>query len=152
MTASTSLPNLVLILADDLGWNMTGHTGNPHVSTPFLDAHVPSQALTLERHYAYTWCGPSRASLLTGRVPPRAGVSTHSGEMSTFFGPPTEMTLLPRRLRAAGYSTAFAGKWDAGMLYRELVPCSATRGFDVCLGYFPGGVDHWTMGVVVPDE
>ena len=94
-SSASSLPNLVFILADDLGWNMTGHMGNPHVSTPFLDAHVPMQALTLERHYAYTWCGPSRASLLTGRVPPRAAVSVNSGEASLFFGPATEMTTLP---------------------------------------------------------
>ena len=50
---------------------MTGYAGNPFVSTPFMDALVKDEGLRLMRHYAHKLCGPSRASLLTGRTPPR---------------------------------------------------------------------------------
>ena len=65
------------------------------------DELVRDEALRLERHYAYHVCGPSRASLMTGRVPPRAGVQLDDGGWTSAFGPPTEMAMLPRRLRAS---------------------------------------------------
>ena len=142
-----SLPHLVLILADDLGWNMTGYSGRgPFVSTPFLDSLVPTDALQLTRHYAWAMCGPSRASLLTGRVPPRAGWYglRHSNNYGAYYGAPRAMTLLPERLHSAGYRTGFAGKWDAGFVFSDLLPCR--RGFDECLGFFPAAVDHFTQG------
>ena len=147
-TDDMSLPHLVFILADDLGWNMTGYSGRgPYVSTPFLDSLVPTQALTLERHYAWAVCGPSRASLLTGRVPPRAGYYglRHSNNLGDYYGAPPAMTLLPEKLSSAGYRTGFAGKWDAGFAFSDRLPCR--RGFDECLGFFPPAVDHFTQGV-----
>lgn len=143
-----SLPHLVFILADDLGWNMTGYSGRgPQVSSPFLDSLVPTEALQLNRHYAWAVCGPSRASLLTGRVPPRAGYYglRHSNNLGAYYGAPTAMTLLPEKLQAEGYRTGFAGKWDAGFVYSERLPCR--RGFDKCLGFFPPAVDHFRQGL-----
>ena len=66
-----SRPHLVLVLADDLGYNATGFSGNTNVSTPYLDALV-GESLLLERHYAHSTCVPSRAALYSGRFAHRA--------------------------------------------------------------------------------
>ena len=133
-------PHLVLILADDLGWNMTGYSGNPHIVTPAMDQLVQDEGLILDRHYAHSSCGPSRASLLTGRVWMRAGIAGWACPDS-IYGPALPMTLLPAKLRAAGYATHQQGKWDAGMASVSLLPFS--RGFDTSYGFLWAKEDHW---------
>lgn len=139
-----AMPHIVFILADDLGWNMTGWQGNNITSTPFMDTMVQGEALQLQRHYAQSTCGPSRAALLTGRERPRTGIAGTSC-LQALYGSPLEMTLLPERLQAAGYYTALVGKWDHGMARMANLP--VRRGFNTSFGYLSAKVDHWTQEV-----
>lgn len=141
-------PHLVFILADDLGWNMTGWQGNNITSTPFMDAMVQTEAVTLQRHYAQSSCGPSRAALLTGRNSAQAGIGKDAC-IQALYGSPIEMTLLPEKLQAAGYYTALAGKWDHGMARMENLP--VRRGFNTSFGYLSAKIDHWTQEVTQMD-
>ena len=64
-------PHLILVIGDDVGYNNVGyHGGNPEAQTPVIDS-LASEGVTFSRFYAYCWCGPSRASLLSGRFPHR---------------------------------------------------------------------------------
>lgn len=133
-------PHLAVVLADDLGWNMTGYSGNPYTATPAMDRLLQDEGLILERHYAHSSCGPSRASLLTGRVWMRAGIAGWACPDS-IYGPALPMTMLPAKLRAAGYATHQQGKWDAGMASVSLLPVS--RGFETSYGFLWAKEDHW---------
>lgn len=82
-----------------------GWSGNPLVATGFTDQLVREEGLVLDRAYAYTSCAPSRAALLTGRDPMRSGVAYDDPSNSAAWGPPPEMTLLPMKLKEAGYAT-----------------------------------------------
>jgi arylsulfatase A len=103
-------PNVVIFLADDLGWGDLGCQGNPVIRTPHLDAFA-AQSVRLTQCYAGAGlCSPSRAALLTGRTPYRNGVFTWIPEREALHLRASEITL-PTLLRAAGYATAHAGKW-----------------------------------------
>ena len=126
-----ALPHIVLLLADALGWNMTGWQGNPDAVTPAMDELVSREGLVLRRHYTQSFSTPSRAALLTGRPAFRAGLPADECSM-TVLGPLRALTLLPHKLQAAGFATHLLGSWDAGMLFEEALP--GARGFDSSLG------------------
>ena len=88
---------------------MTGYSGNQLVATPYMDQLVSEEGLILDNAYASSSCAPSRAALFTGRDPPRAGVDPQNRNAAAAWGPPRSMTLLPRKLKDAGYATHFAG-------------------------------------------
>ena len=114
-------PNILLIMADDLGWSDVGFTGNPIVQTPNLDSLV-RQGIEFNHFYAGApLSSPTRASVLTGRNPFRTGVySANVGILR-----PEEITL-PEILHDNGYSTGHFGKWHLGTLtYSEV---DANRG------------------------
>ena len=90
---------------------MMGYQGNPMVSTPFLDTFVREEALQLTRHYAFSVCSPTRASLLTGRSPPWNSVDPDHQRFNSLYGPTLDYTLLPERLHDAGYATHCAPGW-----------------------------------------
>jgi arylsulfatase A-like enzyme len=98
-------PNIIFVMADDMGWGQTGYRGHPILKTPNLDA-MAANGLRFERFYAgCPVCSPTRASVLTGRSPDRAGVLTHGYALR-----PQEKTI-SQALKAAGYATAHFGKW-----------------------------------------
>ncbi len=100
-------PNIVIVLADDMGWRDTGFSGNPIVKTPHLD-DMASKGLRFDYFYAaQQMCSPGRFALLTGRTPCRTGLH-HLGAMR-----PEEITIA-RALKPAGYRTAHFGKWHLG--------------------------------------
>lgn len=125
-------PNIVLILADDLGYGDLGSYGHPILKTPALD-RLASEGLRLTSYYAASpLCSPSRASLLTGRIHFRTGIESWiPPDGDTQLGP-REITLA-RLLRRRGYQTAMAGKWHLN------------GGLDVRGHTQPGdhGFDHW---------
>ncbi|KAJ1456618.1 alkaline-phosphatase-like protein [Pelagophyceae sp. CCMP2097] len=127
-------PHIVMVLADDLGYNNVGfHSDAPEVATPHLDV-LAATGVRLERHYAYKFCTPARASLLSGRSlrdPAEANA-----------GVPYNMSTFPEVLRAAGYKTHVIGKWDAGMATPRHSPKG--RGFDDALIYWGHKNDMWT--------
>ena len=104
-------PNIILIMADDLGWGDTGYNGNPIIKTPHIDK-MASEGIQFNRFYsACAVCSPTRASVLTGRNPYRMGVFT----ANTGILRPEEITL-PELLKAEGYETGHFGKWHLGTL------------------------------------
>ncbi len=103
-------PNIILIQADDLGWDDLAIHDNPYVETPALD-RLAREGAQFRRFYLNSVCAPTRASLLTGRHFLRTGVShVHGGK--DFVN--REETLLPEALRANGYRTGMWGKWHSG--------------------------------------
>jgi arylsulfatase/arylsulfatase A len=107
---SPARPNVVIVLADDLGYGDLGCHGNTIVKTPHLDA-FGAQAVEFTRFYVSPVCSPTRASLMTGRYNFRTGVADVFGAATRMD--PAEVTLA-ERLRAAGYATGLFGKWHLG--------------------------------------
>jgi uncharacterized sulfatase len=125
--AAAPRPNIILILADDLGAGDLGITGNRHIRTPNLDRLAHEGAL-LEGHYASApVCTPSRAGLLTGRYPVRSGMAVGVTYPHSTAGLPPSETTIAKVLKGAGYRTAMLGKWHLGST-RESWPTS--HGFD----------------------
>jgi arylsulfatase A-like enzyme len=124
-------PNLVIILADDLGYGDLGCYGHPSIRTPNLDRMAAEGMRFTDFYVAATVCTPSRAALLTGRLPIRSGMSgdlQHRVQTRNSPGglPPEEITIA-RALRSKGYATQAIGKWHLGQ-YPQNLPTS--HGFD----------------------
>lgn len=121
-TAATDQPNIILILADDMGYGDLGFTGSEVLRTPHLDALARSGVFCEEGYVASAVCSPSRAGLLTGRDPRRFGYEGNLNKGHENYAtrpellglPPGELTL-GDHLRAAGYATALVGKWHQGI-------------------------------------
>ena len=108
---SQDKPNVILIMADDLGWGDTGYNGNPIIKTPHLD-QMAQEGMQMNRFYsASSVCSPTRSSCLTGRNPYRTGIFTANVGILR----PEEITL-PEILREQGYATGHFGKWHLGTL------------------------------------
>ena len=113
-------PNILFILADDMGWNAPGCYGNKDVATPHLD-RLAAQGMKFTQAYAEPQCSPTRAAFLSGQYGARTGVFRVTHEVQaphTFLRAPEATTTLPhevatlaRTLRAAGYATGLSGKW-----------------------------------------
>ena len=123
-------PNIVLILADDLGWGDLGVYGHPLIRTPRLDALAAEGTRLTSFYVASPSCSPSRAALLTGRYPIRTGVNVALGPDAKIGLPASEITLA-EALKGAGYRTALVGKWHLGS-QPEMLP--AFHGFDRYFG------------------
>ncbi|MFQ5732918.1 MAG: sulfatase [Planctomycetaceae bacterium] len=112
---SNDRPNIVLVMADDLGWGDVGFNGNATIKTPHLNA-MAKNGLTFRRFYAQSpVCSPTRGSVLTGRHPYRYGIfSANVGHMRS-----KERTLA-EILKANGYTTGHFGKWHLGTLTKTV--------------------------------
>lgn len=129
-------PNIILIVADDLGWGDVGWHGSS-IKTPQLD-QLARAGVELDQHYVSPMCSPTRAAILSGRYASRFGVTGAQNEV--VFGPAT--VTLAGALRQAGYATAITGKWHLGSK-AEWGPNNF--GFDHSYGAFAGGTgpyDH----------
>jgi arylsulfatase A-like enzyme len=131
-------PNIVLIVADDLGWNDVGYHGS-EIRTPNIDA-LAGSGVKLEHHYVWPTCSPTRAALLTGRNPSRFDILGPIGGRSEQTLPKGTVTLADI-LKGQGYATAITGKWHLG-LRPEVGP--RQFGFDSSYGYLHGQVDPYT--------
>ncbi|MEE4539927.1 MAG: sulfatase [Erythrobacter sp.] len=106
-------PNVVVIMADDLGWGDIGANGADLIATPNID-RLAAQGIRLTSFYAgANVCTPSRAALLTGRYPIRSGMQ-HVVMPHSDFGLPASETTIAEMLKQAGYATGMVGKWHLG--------------------------------------
>jgi len=142
LSAATSgeRPNIILIMADDMGWGDTSYSGNPVQQTPHLDQMV-EDGIRFDRFYsAAAVCAPTRASVMTGSTPLRVDMMrATTGHIRSHF------KLLPEYFRDRGYATGHFGKWHLGTLSRDPVDFPEQgrdpvrdysppweNGFDVC--------------------
>jgi len=128
--AADPRPNVVLVLADDLGYGELGCYGNAVAITPNLDRLAAEGLRLTDCHSASSCCSPSRSSLLTGRHPYRNGVFTWIPENSPIHLRASEVAL-PKLLKQAGYQTCHVGKWHLnGMFNSPEQPQPCDHGFD----------------------
>ena len=147
-------PNIIVMVADDLGWADVGYHGGP-IDTPSLD-RLAAEGVQLDRFYTTPICSPTRAALMTARDPIRLGVAyaTIMPWMNNGIHPDEQF--LPQSFLAAGYQTAMVGKWHLGHAQQDFHPNN--RGFEhfyghlhTEVGYFPpfsnqGGKDFQLNG------
>jgi len=136
-------PNIILILADDLGWNDVGYHGS-EIRTPNID-QLAREGVELDRFYAYPSCTPTRAALLTGQSALRTGMTQ---PISSFDSPglPLYTKLLPQWLNEVGYQTSLVGKWHLGSATPAYFPHN--RGFDHFYGHLGGFIDYYDHGLM----
>ncbi len=129
-------PNVVLILADDLGYGDLGCYGHPRFRTPNLDRMATQGTRFTQFNAPAPFCAPTRASLLTGLYPVHCGLPLNPAPdgrpPADALALPKGQRILPDYLKHAGYTTAMIGKWHLGHRTREQWPVQ--RGFDEYLG------------------
>lgn len=166
-TPAGSRPNIVFILADDMGWAQPGFNGGNPELTPHID-RLASEGMRLNDFYTHSVCAPTRAAFLTGRYAFR----TWSDWRSEDFGKPSYLARLglklahnkrgePTRrihaldtgertiaeaLRESGYFTSLVGKWHLGEWLPEHLPMG--QGFEHQYGHYAWGIDYYTKTIV----
>ena len=133
-------PNIIFIMADDLGNADLGYRGGD-IRTPNID-RLASEGVRLEDFYGEPVCTPSRAALMTGRYPMRYGLQTLVIFPNHTYGLPTDEKTLPQALKEAGYKTLMVGKWHLGHADKKYWP--QNRGFDYFYGNVVGEVTYFT--------
>lgn len=138
--AGPAKPNILILLADDLGWHDVGYHGS-EIRTPNID-RLTSQGTRLEHMYAFPICSPTRGGLMTGRSPMRLGLGYTVIRPWSPYGVPVAERFMPEAFRDAGYQTAIVGKWHLGHASRRFLP--RARGFDHAYGFLNGNIDYFT--------
>lgn len=137
----TPKPHILHIVADDLGWKDVGFNGCTDIKTPNLD-RLAAGGAKLSQFYVQPMCTPTRAALMTGRLPFRYGLQTAVIPSVSAYGLDTEEKLMPQVLKGAGYKTAIIGKWHLGHADKKWWP--RQRGFDYQYGAMIGELDYFT--------
>jgi arylsulfatase A-like enzyme len=137
-------PNIVHIVADDVGWKDVGFNGCQDIKTPNLDKLAAGGA-KFSQFYVQPMCTPTRAALMTGRYPFRYGLQTAVIPSVSAYGLDTSEFLMPQCLKEAGYETAIIGKWHLGHADKKYWP--RQRGFDYQYGAMIGELDYFTHDV-----
>ena len=141
-TVVSDKPNIIIMLADDLGWNDVGYH-NDELITPHLD-QLAAEGLQINRFYTNKSCTPSRIGLLTGQHPGRFGLGPDVGVIKPNWrnGVPVEVSMIPEMLAEAGYENrACIGKWHLGHSNVKYHPLN--RGFTYFYGLYGGMVGYF---------
>ncbi len=153
-------PNVIVMVADDLGWNDVGYHGGD-IDTPSLD-RLAREGMQLQRFYTTPICSPTRAALMTGRDPIRLGVVYGVILPWDNTGVHPDEHFMPQSFEAAGYQTAMVGKWHLG--HAQMTYHPNNRGFQhfyghlhTQVGFYPpfankGGKDFQRNGVSIDDD
>lgn len=142
-------PNIVVILADDLGYADVGFNGCKDIRTPHIDKLAASGVIFTKGYVNHPFCAPSRAALLAGRYQQRFGFENNVAydPGNNRMGIDPAETLFPERLQKAGYVTGGIGKWHVG----GAPPFHPNnRGFDYFFGLFGGGHDYFEIDLTKP--
>ncbi len=117
LASGAEQPNIIILFADDLGYGELGCQGNPEIPTPHIDSIAANGVRFTSGYVAGPNCSPSRAGLLTGRIPTRFGYEfnpTGARNEEPGFGLPPEQVTIAETLKGAGYTTGLIGKWHQG--------------------------------------
>lgn len=136
-------PNIIFILADDLGWGELGCYGNTFNETPHLD-QLATQGIQFQQAYAAaSVCSPTRGSIMTGQYPARVGITDVLVPKSTKYLDPESFITINEALADAGYHTGMIGKWHLDTGFKERKGGPEKHGFDEVIGtetkYIAGG-------------
>jgi len=139
--SARSRPNIVIIMADDLGWADVGYYGG-RISTPHLD-RLAQEGVRLENFHVSPLCSPTRAGLMTGRWPIRYGMGESVITPWREYGLPTNERTLGDLVASAGYERrGVIGKWHLGHYKEKYLPLN--RGFTHFYGHYNGAFDYFT--------
>lgn len=138
--SASGKPNIVLIVADDLGWGDVSFHGSQQVRTPNIDA-LAARGQVLNNYYVSPLCSPTRSALLSARHPIHTGFQHDVIQGAEPWAFPIAYQLLPQYLKDVGYVTRAVGKWHLGFYRREYWP--QVRGFDSFFGFLTGHGDHF---------
>jgi arylsulfatase B len=135
-------PNILIILADDLGYADVGFHGSD-IKTPNID-RIATEGVQFEQFYACPMCSPTRAGLMTGRYPIRFGLMRAVIPPYRDFGMPPEETTIAEMLSEVGYKyRGITGKWHLGHRQKKWIP--ANQGFTFFEGCHNGAIDYFTQ-------
>lgn len=143
--AQKDQPNIVLILADDMGWGDINANGNPVIETPVLN-QLARQSLSFRRFYACPLSAPTRAEMLTGRYFLRTGVSSVTKGYENMN--PHETTLA-EILKNNGYTTGCFGKWHNGAYFKNH---PNRQGFDEFFGFLMGHLGYYYNAIYMHND
>jgi arylsulfatase B len=136
------LPNIIVIMADDLGWGDVGYHGSD-ILTPNLDK-LSEEGVILDRFYVAPVCSPTRAGFLTGRYPNRFGLRNTVVPPWSSFGVDTNEEFLPELLEKVGYrNRTVIGKWHLG--HSDIKYHPLNRGFTHFYGHYNGAIDYFSL-------
>ena len=142
LDAARDKPNIVLIMADDLGYGDLSCYGSDFINTPHIDALAKNGIRFTDYHSNGAVCSPTRAALMTGRYPQRTGVEgVITAKSHREVGLPLEEVTIAEVLKDAGYSTAMFGKWHLGYDIKRFGP--QRQGFETFEGFVSGNVDYF---------
>lgn len=140
--AGSARPNILILLADDLGYSDVGFNGGKVIRTPNLD-RLAAGGVNLGDFRSCPMCSPTRAGLLTGRWPLRYGIMRAVVPPWSKHGLPPEEVTLAEHLASAGYAhRGIVGKWHLGHARREYLP--RAQGFTRFYGHYNGAIDYFT--------
>jgi len=140
-------PNVIVILADDLGYDDISWN-NPDIISPNLEG-LANDGMILEGHYVLPVCSPTRSALMSGFYP------IHTGRQDGVIKPEmpkglfTNFTIMPKYFKEVGYRTHAIGKWHLGFCHEDYLP--TRRGFDTFYGFYLGSEDHY-LHTRTPDK
>lgn len=140
-THAADRPNVIIIYTDDQGTLDAGCYGADDLQTPNIDALAKRGVRFTQMYAPSAICSASRAGLLTGRIPPRAGVPGNVSSMEGVPGMPQDEVTIADMLQTAGYTTGHVGKWHLGYT-PETMPNG--QGFDYSFGHMGGCIDNYS--------
>jgi arylsulfatase A-like enzyme len=143
------VPNIVFIMADDLGYADVSCYGRPDMRTPNIDSLALKGVRFLQAYANSAVCSATRTALITGRYQYRLPLGLEEPLASRDVGLPPDHPTLPSLLKKAGYSTALVGKWHLGML-PKFGPLQS--GYDHFYGFRGGAVDYYTHAVAQTED